>query len=340
VNGPETPVGNELDIRALRYFVAVAEELHFTRAATRLFVAQQALSREIRRLEARLGVPLFVRTTRRVTLTPDGERLLVRARELVAQHDAIWADLRAPSARPVIVDLLSEGRMTGVRVLERARIDAAEVEFRSRYGGGAGTALEKLVAGMLDVVFGRLDWLDAPDFPTVERRLLRLEPLALLLPAAHPLSAQESIPIAALEGLEIDGLPPDTHAPEWTDLVRQFLVLAKARSTPPHITAVGLEEQAYHLVRQGVPILTSIDHVAVPGGVVRPLVEPIPLYPWSMGWRRDAEGPGLAALRAAAVGVAEAEGWMPHGSSGADRSWLPEPDSTRVSSGVAVPVGG
>src|SRR4029453_7831671 len=68
----------ELDVRLLRYFVAVAEELHFTRAANRLFVAQQALSRDIQRLEERVGVPLLERTTRRVTLTPAGQQLLVR----------------------------------------------------------------------------------------------------------------------------------------------------------------------------------------------------------------------------------------------------------------------
>src|SRR6188472_2189269 len=89
VNITGGPIGNELEIRSLRYFVAAAEELNFTRAAARLFVAQQALSREIQRLEARLGSRLFVRTTRRVTLTVEGERLLDLARDLVARHDAL-----------------------------------------------------------------------------------------------------------------------------------------------------------------------------------------------------------------------------------------------------------
>jgi DNA-binding transcriptional LysR family regulator len=79
---------DDLEIRLLRYFVTVAEELHFSRAAQRLFVAQQALSRDIRRLEDRLGVRLLDRTTRRVTLTPAGGTLLTRARELLAHFDA------------------------------------------------------------------------------------------------------------------------------------------------------------------------------------------------------------------------------------------------------------
>jgi DNA-binding transcriptional LysR family regulator len=73
-------VAVELDLRLLRHFVAVAEELHFTRAAARLYLTQQALSRDIRRLEEQLGVSLFTRTTRRVALTPEGQRLLTRAR--------------------------------------------------------------------------------------------------------------------------------------------------------------------------------------------------------------------------------------------------------------------
>jgi len=123
----------DLDIRSLRSFVAVAEELHFTRAAARLFVAQQSLSRDIARLEARVGTPLFVRTTRSVTLTPEGRRLLDRARALVTLHDEIVVELLHPT-RPVLVDLMSEGRRTALRVLEAARQCAPELEFRGRYG--------------------------------------------------------------------------------------------------------------------------------------------------------------------------------------------------------------
>ena len=277
VNTPGGPIGNELEIRSLRYFVAAAEELNFTRAAARLYVAQQALSREIKRLEAQLGTALFVRTTRRVTLTPDGERLLVRARDLVARHDARLG--RCSRARRST----DGGRPHEWRAAHgdagsstwRA-LRAPSVDFRGRYAGGTGAALERLATGGLDVVLGRVDWLDAQPMPTIDQVLVRLEPLAVLLPAGHPLARLEAVPVRGLQGLEIDGVPPHSDAPEWTDLIHQFFALSGAHSTPPHVPAIGLEEQGYHLVRQGVPILASADHVDPPGGVLRPLVDPDP----------------------------------------------------------------
>jgi DNA-binding transcriptional LysR family regulator len=340
VNTTGGPIGNELEIRSLRYFVAAAEELNFTRAAARLYVAQQALSREIQRLEARLGTKLFLRTTRRVTLTPDGERLFVRARDLVARHDAVWADVHGPVAQPTVVDLMSEGRLTGSRILDLARTRAPTIELRGRYTGGTGEALERLATGSLDVVLGRIDWLDAPPMPTIDHVLVRLEPLALLLPAEHPLAQHDAVPVRSLKGLEIDGLPPHSKTPEWADLLVQFFALSGAHSTPPHLPAIGLEEQGYHLVRQGVPILTSIDHVEVPGGVRRPIVDPIPLYAWSMAWRHDSRSDGIAAVRDAAAELATAEDWLRQGRDGDSDTWLPEPDATRLVNGDFEPVTG
>jgi DNA-binding transcriptional LysR family regulator len=328
VNTPGGPIGNELEIRSLRYFVAAAEELNFTRAAARLFVAQQALSREIKRLETRLGTPLFARTTRRVTLTPAGERLLVLARDLVARHDAVWADVHVPAAQPTVVDLMSDGRLTATRILDAARLRASAIDFRGRYSGGTGLALERLASGSLDVVFGRVAWLGAPPMPTIEHVLVRLEPLALLLPADHPLAGHSAVPVRSLQGLEIDGVPPHTDAPEWTDLIVQFFALSGAHSTPPHLPAIGLEEAGHHLVRQGVPILASADHVEVPGGVLRPLVDPVPLYAWSMAWRRGSEGAGITALREAAADLATREDWLGAASDPKQDTWLPEPDGS------------
>lgn len=331
MNYDGSPIGNELDLRSLRYFVAAAEELHFTRAAARLFVAQQALSREIANLERRTGTELFVRTTRRVALTPAGERLLVRARELLALHDLTWRELRPP-ARPILVDLLSEGRRTSVRILEAARAAAPDLEFRGRYGGGLGSAEARILAGDLDVAFGRVDWVGRATATPLEHRLIRFEPLALLLPANHELAALPAVPLRALGGVEIDANLYDTAAPEWGDLGRQFLALAGARSTPPHPPALGLAEAALHLVRQGLPILTGLDQTEIPGGVVRPIVEPVPVYPWSILSRPGPIEPGVTTLLETALSLAMAEGWLdlPRG------AWAPLPESARIRDGTVV----
>jgi DNA-binding transcriptional LysR family regulator len=336
--GP-TAAGTELDIRSLRYFIAVAEELHFSRAAARLFVAQQALSRDIRSLERRLGTPLFVRTTRRVTLTPEGERLLGRARELVALHDQALREIRAPT-RPVIVDLVADERLTGVRILELARAIEPQGEFRGHYGRGMGAAISALLSGEIDVAIGRADWLGQEVPAQLERRLVRLEPLALLMPETHPLLAQSVVPLAALEGVEIDANPVGwmlvggvavetaTHAPEWSDFVRQFLALTRARPTPPHAAALSLDEQSHHLIRQGVPMLVCSEHPPVPGGVARPLTDPVPLFPWSIVSRPGANGAAVAAIESAAARLAEEEGWLDMPASG----WLPQPEASQLRS--------
>ena len=88
-------MGVHLELRHLRYFLAVAEELNFSRAAERLHIAQPALSAQIRTLESQLGCRLFLRTTRRVELTPSGKQLLDDARDILARADEAVAKVRA-----------------------------------------------------------------------------------------------------------------------------------------------------------------------------------------------------------------------------------------------------
>jgi DNA-binding transcriptional LysR family regulator len=324
VNDEPAPIGRELDLRALRYFVAAAEELHFTRAAARLFIAQQALSRDIARLEQELATQLFVRTTRRVALTPAGERLLVRAREILALHDATWRELR-PVARTYVADLLSEGRRTGLIVLEAAREAAPDVDFRGMYSGGMARTQSRLLAGEIDVGFGRADWTGRRASASLEAEIIRFEPLAVLLPDDHALAGLEVVPLAALEGLEVDVNIDDRASPEWTDLALQLLARANARPVAAHPTAIGVAEASHHLRRQGLPILTGLDMADVPGGVVRAIVDPAMLFPWSIVYRRGSEvEPGVAALIQAARSTSEAERWLDH----PDDAWLPAPESS------------
>lgn len=130
-------MSRDLHPRLLRGFVATAEALHFGRAAERLHVAQQALSRDVRALERLLGEALFTRTTRSVELTPAGHGLLPRARRLLALHDEI---LIGAAHRPLLLDLNSDVTgpdLTGDRVLERARSAWPEGEILARFHGGS-----------------------------------------------------------------------------------------------------------------------------------------------------------------------------------------------------------
>jgi DNA-binding transcriptional LysR family regulator len=313
----------EIDIRSLRYFVAVAEELSFTRAAERLFVAQQAISRDIGQLERRLGMQLLVRTTRKVSLTPEGQRLLVRARELIVLHDQLLDDVGA-STRPIVMDLLSQGRLTGPRILEAVRQAAPELEFRGRYEGGLGRAIRRLQSGEIDLALGRADGLGRST-TGLSTRLFRLEALAVLMPATHPLAAEAHVPVAALAGMEVDVNLGNPDAPEWSDLSRQFLALSGASAVAPHLPAVGVEEQAHHLTRQGLPILTGVDHAPIPGGVLRRIVDPIPIYAWSLVWRSGLQPRILAPVEAAVADLAAKGGWLEL----PDGAWLPEPEASR-----------
>jgi DNA-binding transcriptional LysR family regulator len=318
---------DELDPRQLRYFVAVAEELHFSRAATRLYVAQQALSRDIRRLEQQLGVRLFTRTTRKVSLTPEGERLLVRARELLAlQQQAVRELYDLRNDRPLLIDLLAEGH-TPVRVLRAARHRVPDVELIGRFNGGFGAALPHLLAGRLDVAFGRSEGLAQP-FPATQltRRLVRLEPMALLLPQEHPLATQQTVPMAALRGTQVDASVGNDQAPEWVDLGVRLLTTFGAEPSPPHLHADGVDETVQHLRSHGRPILTLLERPLVAGVVVRPLSDPVPLYPWTMVFRRDLRHPGLDALQASIDELAQQEHWhqLPQ------HAWICETDATAL----------
>lgn len=281
----------DLDVRRLRYFVAVAERLHFTRAAQQLHVAQQAISREIRALERDTGAVLFERSTRRVRLTPAGAMLLERARDLLAVHDALLEEVRGAQA-PLVADIVAE-QLTP-HLLIRAARERNGAEIVTRAGGGLGASLPQLASGAIDVAFGHPG---PQQFPgTIAHRLVRTEPLGLLVPADHPLAGEESVPAARLRGMTIDVSAGNPNAPEWTELGSAFLASCGAQPSPPHQHVVGAEETALHLAAGGIPILAHTTSAPIPGAVLVRLTNPEPTYTWRMLWRRPLRHPALAAL--------------------------------------------
>ncbi|MFD4739119.1 LysR family transcriptional regulator [Streptomyces virginiae] len=298
----------DVDPRLLRGFVAVAEELHFTRAAARLYVAQQALSRDVRRLEEALGTTLFVRTTRAVEPTPDGERLLPLARRVLAAHEAVAAAFAAP--RPLLVDLNTDGPSTARTVLERARELAPDCELMARWESGLTHAAAEVAAGRLDVSFGYADGLDPARRSRIAHRPVRYEPLAVLLPEGHPLAGWATVPLDALAGETVYAGAGNPRTLEWTGLARELFAGRGILMAPPAPVAIGKDEFGRVMAKTGNPVLVTVDFVDMPGSVKRPLVDPVPLSPLSMVWRKGFSHPGLEALHRAVADLGAARGWL------------------------------
>ncbi|MFF4500290.1 LysR family transcriptional regulator [Streptomyces sp. NPDC001401] len=315
------PAPSHLDPRLLRAFLAVAEELHFTRAAIRLYVAQQALSRDVRRLERELGAELFVRSTRQVTLTADGERLLPYARRVLEAQDELLGAFG--QTRPLLVDLNYRGAVTARRVLHRARELAPEHELMARYESGLTGAAEELLAGRLDASFGRYAGLDPVLRGRLEHQLVRYEPMAVVLPQDHRLAALEAVPLAALAGETVYAGAGNPRTPEWTDLARLLFEGRGIEIAPPAPLAVGEEEFERIMSKMRNPILAVVDFPAMPGRVLRPLIDPVPASPVSLVWRKGLTHPAFDALRRAARELSVGEGWLRWPAGG----WVPAVDA-------------
>jgi DNA-binding transcriptional LysR family regulator len=188
-----------MELRQLRYLVALADERHFTRAAARLHIAQPALSQQVRRLEDEVGVALVDRTTRHVALTPAGELLVGRARRALAEVDAATAELSelagVRTGRVVIGAMRSTGRfdLSALFAAYYARHPGIELVVREE---PSEVMLQRLHADALDVAFLSVNRLDAG--PDIQLHPLLDEPLVALLAPDHPLAGRRRIDMAEL----------------------------------------------------------------------------------------------------------------------------------------------
>ncbi|MEY9860138.1 DNA-binding transcriptional LysR family regulator [Catenulispora sp. GAS73] len=182
-----------MEIRQLQHFVSVAEEQHFTRAAARLMVSQSGLSASIRALERELQAPLFVRTTRTVTLTEAGRALLVEAERILAQERAAREAVAA--VQGVLRGTLTLGAEQCVAGVHVAGLLAAfrrlhpQVEIRLRQWGSAALA-EQVASGRLDMAFAYRTEEDPERLRSVS---LTSEPMYVLCHPDHALAAAGAV---------------------------------------------------------------------------------------------------------------------------------------------------
>lgn len=198
----------DLDLRKLRYFVAVAEELNFGRAAARLHIAQPVLSRQIRALEDELGVKLLNRDSRGTTLTPAGSRLLDDARFLLTEARALkqrLSQVDAPSVVVTVAVLPGLLATAAARAFEAGdptrRAEVVPVNWIEQ--------VDVIRRGDADVVYARSPF----DLSELSTEPLLEEPRDVLLPVGDPLAARESVTLADLASRRL--LQNPASVPEW-----------------------------------------------------------------------------------------------------------------------------
>jgi len=312
----------DLDLAQVRAFVAAAEDLHFGRAATRLFLTPQAVSKRIRRLEGALGEDLFRRDHQAVTLTSAGERFLPHARALLSLAEAAAQATRAAQAAPPLrIDVWGPVHAP-LRIMRQL---AAEPDFVFELSmrRSLGAALEAIELGELDVAFGRPHDLGRRWPSGVARQLLFLEPVAAAVVAGHRLAAEPVLTAASLKGTGL-WLPFTDSPPELVGLLKRFTSFLGVPSehSPANLgvehTLDSLRANPHRVAPVGAQwVLPGADDI-----VVIPFA-PTPHLPWSVVWRHDNGHPLLAGLIELLFKTSMAGDWLRFDP---PRDWLPEPD--------------
>jgi DNA-binding transcriptional LysR family regulator len=283
-----------VELRHLRYFVAVAEERHFGRAAERLHIAQPPLSQQIRRFEAELGEPLFYRTTRSVELAPAGEALLERAPAILAAFDAAVEDARR-AARGEYGRLAigftgssTYAMLPSLAAAMRHELPGVVLDLQGELLTPAQVA--RLLDGTLDLGLLRP--------PVHERELatevLHSEPLLAVLPETHPLANAEAVPLERLEGE-----PFVTYPSHFRSVVHDAVEDAcEAHGFQPvaaHEVAETATLVSFVAAGLGVSLVpASVRNMTVEGAVYRPLLDDATRVELAAAWRRADDRPVLA----------------------------------------------
>jgi DNA-binding transcriptional LysR family regulator len=299
-----------MELRQLRYFVTLAEELHFGRAAEREHIVQSALSQQIQRLERELGARLVERSTHHVALTAAGALFLAEARQILAHTDraAQIARRAVGAAAPLRVGIIDSSYDSMPQILHEVQarhpglvIHQVEASVPAQY--------QQLTDGRLDVGVGRAAL--AP--PHISSLLFRQDPLGVLVPAGHRFAALGAVPVAVLAAEPLL-LSEDARAPEFN----QFTVeMCRAAGFTPTVYAGTVESirAASDLVAQGrcLYCVPASCISALPGTTWRPLTEPTSSYPWSVLWRAADDSGHVRAVVSCARAMSARLGWLAAG---------------------------
>jgi LysR family transcriptional regulator, transcription activator of glutamate synthase operon len=273
-----------MELRQLRYLVAVADELHFTRAATREHIAQPALSQQIRRLEEEVGLALLERTTRSVALTDAGELLVARARRILTEVHAAEAELQALMG--VQAGHVTVGAMHTMGPID---VSLALAIFHERHPGVELTVREQSSEELAEML--RVDELDLAFLSVTERieshglglHQLVSEELVLIVARAHRLAGRRRVRMGELADEDFISYREGSR-------LRELLTSAgRQAGFDPHVTLESNEsERVRRLVERGlgVAILPRSD-ADRPGAelAVAALVEPALRRDITLAWR-------------------------------------------------------
>ena len=306
-NEPDSDLAAGMELRQLRYFVTLAEELHFGRAAEREHIVQSALSQQVQRLERELGARLLERSTHHVALTAAGAAFLIEARQILAHADRAAQAARnaAGAAAPLRVGIIDSSYDSMPQILH---------EVQARYPGlvihqveaSAPQQYQLLSDGRLDVGVGRASL--AP--PQIASMLFRQDPLGVLVPTGHPFAELDGVSVAAL-AREPLLLAEESMAPEFN----QFTVEAcRAAGFTPTVYQGTVESvrAAAGLVAAGrcLYCVSASCIAALPGITWRPLTEPASHYPWSVLWRAADDSGHVRAVVSCAQAMSKRLGWL------------------------------